>query len=136
MGLVLGLIAKIFILPSALFIPLDTLGLSATPVALFAIGLSLSFGAIKSSYKATIVVILAKMLLAPIVFLGLINLLGFDKSISVLNAFYLSSMPTATVVCAMVIKAKKDVDLAVSSVAFGLVFVSISVPLLVNFVSF
>lgn len=127
-GLVLGLILKIFVIPEFMFMPLESLGSTATPVALFAIGLSLSFGAIKSSYKGTIVVVLSKMVLTPFVFINLANLVGLEKTTSLLNAFYLCSMPTATIACALVIKANKDTNLAVSTVAFGLLFLLISVP--------
>lgn len=131
-GLILGLLSKLLILPEFIFAPFESLGSTATPVALFAIGLSLSFGAIKSSYKGTIIVILSKMVLTPIVFIIIANLVGFERSSSLLNAFYLCSMPTATIASALIIKSNKDADLAVSSVAFGLVFVAISVPFVLN----
>lgn len=129
-GLVLGLVCKIFTIPEFVFVPFESLGSTATPVALFAIGLSLSFGAIKSSYKGTIIVILSKTLLTPFIFISIVNLIGLERTISILNAFYLCSMPTATIACALVIKANKDADLAVSTVAFGLLFLALSAPLI------
>lgn len=134
-GLVLGLVCKVFDIPEFVFMPLESLGLTATPVALFAIGLSLSFGAIKSSYKGTIIVVLSKMVLTPLVFINLANLIGLEKTTSLLNAFYLCSMPTATIACALVIKTKKDQDLAVSSVAFGLLFLMVSAPFILSWLS-
>lgn len=56
-GLVLGLALKGFEIPEFVFAPIRMFGDSATPVALFAIGLSLGFNAIKSSYKSTVIVL-------------------------------------------------------------------------------
>ncbi len=127
-GLLLGIGLKIIDIPDFIFKPIIMLGDAATPVALFAIGLSLGFGAIKSSYKQTIVVILCKMIIAPLIFIILFKSLGFEITNSLKIAFLETTMPTATIVCAMVMKAKMDSNLAVSSVAFGLIFSIISMP--------
>lgn len=131
-GLILGLALKNVEIPSFIFAPIVMFGNSATPVALFAIGLSLGFVAIKSAYKSTLIVLFAKMILAPFVFVLILKFTGlaFDKS--AIAAILESSMPTATIVCAMVMKAKLDSNLAVSSVAFGLILSMISLPFLMN----
>ena len=127
-GLLLGIGFKIIDIPDFIFKPIIMLGDAATPVALFAIGLSLGFGAIKSSYKQTMVVILCKMIIAPLIFIILFKSLDFELTNSLKIAFLETTMPTATIVCAMVMKAKMDSNLAVSSVAFGLIFSIISMP--------
>ncbi len=131
-GLVLGLALKGFEIPEFVFAPIRMFGGSATPVALFAIGLSLGFNAIKSSYKSTVIVLFMKMILAPAIFILILQCFGaaFDKS--TLIAVLESSMPTATIVCVMVMKAKLDSNLAASSVAFGLVLSVITLPILLN----
>lgn len=131
-GLVLGLALKDFKIPEFVFAPIRMFGDSATPVALFAIGLSLGFNAIKSSYKSTVIVLFIKMILAPAIFILILQCFGaaFDKS--TLIAVLESSMPTATIVCVMVMKAKLDSNLAASSVAFGLVLSVITLPILLN----
>ncbi len=131
-GLVLGLALKDFKIPEFVFAPIRMFGDSATPVALFAIGLSLGFNAIKSSYKSTVIVLFMKMILAPAIFILILQCFGaaFDKS--TLIAVLESSMPTATIVCVMVMKAKLDSNLAASSVAFGLVLSVITLPILLN----
>lgn len=131
-GLVLGLALKDFKIPEFVFAPIRMFGGSATPVALFAIGLSLGFNAIKSSYKSTVIVLFMKMILAPAIFILILQCFGaaFDKS--TLIAVLESSMPTATIVCVMVMKAKLDSNLAASSVAFGLVLSVITLPILLN----
>lgn len=131
-GLVLGLALKGFEIPEFVFAPIRMFGGSATPVALFAIGLSLGFNAIKSSCKSTVIVLFMKMILAPAIFILILQCFGaaFDKS--TLIAVLESSMPTATIVCVMVMKAKLDSNLAASSVAFGLVLSVITLPILLN----
>lgn len=131
-GLVLALALKGFEIPEFVFAPIRMFGGSATPVALFAIGLSLGFNAIKSSYKSTVIVLFMKMILAPAIFILILQCFGaaFDKS--TLIAVLESSMPTATIVCVMVMKAKLDSNLAASSVAFGLVLSVITLPILLN----
>lgn len=131
-GLVLGLALKGFEIPEFIFTPIRMFGGSATPVALFAIGLSLGFNAIKSSYKSTVIVLFMKIILAPAIFILILQCFGaaFDKS--TLIAVLESSMPTATIVCVMVMKAKLDSNLAASSVAFGLVLSVITLPILLN----
>ncbi len=131
-GLVLGLALKGFEIPEFVFAPIRMFGGSATPVALFAIGLSLGFNAIKSSYKSTVIVLFMKMILAPAIFILILQCFNaaFDKS--TLIAVLESSMPTATIVCVMVMKAKLDSNLAASSVAFGLVLSVITLPILLN----
>ncbi len=68
LALLLGFLCKLISLPEFIFSPIRLFGGAATPVALFAIGLGLGFMAIKTAYKPTILVILAKMVLAPLIF--------------------------------------------------------------------
>lgn len=131
-GLVLGLALKDFKIPEFVFAPIRMFGDSATPVALFAIGLSLGFNAIKSSYKSTVIVLFMKMILAPAIFILILQCFGAAFNKSTLIAVLESSMPTATIVCVMVMKAKLDSNLAASSVAFGLVLSVITLPILLN----
>lgn len=131
-GLVLGLVLKGFEIPEFVFAPIRMFGGSATPVALFAIGLSLGFNAIKSSYKSTVIVLFMKMILAPAIFILILQCFGAAFNKSTLIAVLESSMPTATIVCVMVMKAKLDSNLAASSVAFGLVLSVITLPILLN----
>ncbi|WP_257912212.1 putative permease [Campylobacter lari] len=134
-ALILGLCFKLTTLPDFIFEPLRMLGASATPIALFAIGLNLGFLSIKTSYKATIIVIFGKMILTPLIFLVLLKLLNFKLNPSSIIALLESAMPTMTMIAAMIMKAKLDTNLAVSSVAFGIVFAFISLPIWVYFLS-
>lgn len=128
-ALVLGLVCSFVSLPHFVFGPITFFGQSATSVALFAIGLSLGFSAVKNSYKGVILVIVGKMLLAPLIFVGAIKALQIESSPSVIIAIFESAMPTMTLAGAMVMKAKLDSNLAVSAIAFGMLFSAISMPL-------
>ncbi|CAM4095208.1 AEC family transporter [Campylobacter armoricus] len=132
-ALILGIVFKLIQLPEFIFEPLRMLGSSATPIALFAIGLNLGFSSITTSYKATSIVIFGKMILTPLIFLALLKLLNFELNSSSIIALLESAMPTMTMVAAMIMKAKLDTNLAVSSVAFGIVFAFISLPIWVYF---
>ncbi|AJC84900.1 AEC family transporter [Campylobacter peloridis] len=132
-ALILGICFKPIALAEFIFEPLRMLGSSATPIALFAIGLNLGFLSIKTSYKATFIVLFSKMILAPFMFLMFLKLLNFELNASAIIALLESAMPTMTMVAAMIMKAKLDTNLAVSAVAFGIVFAFISLPIWVYF---
>lgn len=131
LALLFGFLCKIIPLPEFLFSPIRLFGGAATPVALFAIGLGLGFMAIKTAYKATIIVIFAKMLLVPLIFIFLLKIFGFEMKASTLVAIIESAAPTMTLAGAMVMKAKLDSNLAVSAVAFGVLFAFVSMPILI-----
>lgn len=132
-ALMLGFVCKAFVLPEFIFKPIIVFGNSATAVALFAIGLGLGFSAIKTAYKPTIIVVLCKTLLAPVIFIALLKLFGVKFEPRIIIAILESAMPTMTLAGAMIMKAKLDSNLAVSAIAFGILFSFISIPLLSHF---
>ncbi len=129
-ALTLGFLCKFVELPDFIFGPIRALGGATTAVALFAIGLGLGFGAIKSAYKSTTIVILCKTLVTPLLFIGILKLLNVEFGPNSILAILESSMPTMALAGAMIIKAKLDSNLAVSSIAFGILFSFVSVPFL------
>ena len=133
LALLFGFLCKMIEIPEFIFSPIRLFGASATPVALFAIGLGLGFVAIKTAYKPTIVVIFAKMVLTPIIFILILKIFGQNLSVSSLVAIIESATPTMTLAGAMIMKAKLDSNLAVSSIAFGILFCFVSMPALVYF---
>ena len=129
-ALALGFAFKFVHLPEFIFEPIRLFGGAATPVALFAIGLGLGFNGIKASYKSTAVVIVCKMLLAPLIFVGILKLTNTAITPSAIVAIFESAMPTMALAAAMILKAKLDTNLAISSIAFGVLFAFVSMPLL------
>ena len=130
-ALALGFALKFIQIPEFIFEPIRLFGGAATPVALFAIGLGLGFQSIKASYKSTAVVIFCKMLVAPFLFIGVLKIFSFEMTPSAVVAVFESAMPTMALAGAMVMKAKLDTNLAVSAIAFGVLFAFVSMPLLV-----
>lgn len=132
LALLLGFLCKLISLPEFIFSPIRLFGGAATPVALFAIGLGLGFMAVKTAYKPTILVILAKMILAPLIFMFFLKIFGFETKSSTIVAIIESITPTMTLAGAMGDEGYKlDSNLAVSSVAFRVLFAFISIPILV-----
>lgn len=131
LALLFGFLCKLITLPEFIFSPIRLFGASATPVALFAIGLGLGFMAIKTSYKPTIVVIFTKMILAPLFFVFCLKIFNLELKDSTIVAIIESAAPTMTLAGAMVMKAKLDSNLAVSAVAFGVLFAFVSMPILI-----
>ena len=74
--------------------------------------------------------IVCKMLLAPLIFVGILKLTNTAITPSTIVAIFESSMPTMALAAAMILKAKLDTNLAISSIAFGVLFAFVSMPLL------
>ncbi|TQR60838.1 AEC family transporter [Campylobacter troglodytis] len=134
-ALVLGFLCKMIELPQFIFEPLRLFGSISTPVALFAIGLGLNFKAIKKSCTSTFIVVFSKMLLAPLIFFLFLKLFEFELSPSAIVLIIQSSMPATTLTSALIIKARLDTNIAVSAIAFGILFTFVSVPLLMWFLN-
>lgn len=129
-ALLFGLIAKNFYIPEDFFTPLRMLSSSVTPVALFAIGVGLSFGGIKNSYKGVSVVLFCKMIFPALFFFLVSKIYGIDIDKSWVIGILLSCMPPMVLASAMIMKAELDSSLAVSAVAVGVAVSFITLPVL------
>ncbi|TLD80100.1 AEC family transporter [Helicobacter sp. MIT 05-5293] len=135
LALLMGLLLKAFpiSIPDELFLPLKSLAQTATPVALFAIGVQMSLKGIKEEWRLTMVCLLGKMLVAPLLlFLFVILMIGeFDDLLRM--ALIEVAMPPVVSAGAIVIKAGLNAKLAVSAIAFGILLSFISVPIWLYF---
>lgn len=135
LALLMGLLLKAFPLsiPDELFFPLKSLAQTATPVALFAIGVQMSLKGIKEEWRLTMMCLLGKMLVAPLLlFLFVILMIGeFDDLFRM--ALIEVAMPPVVSAGAIVIKAGLNAKLAVSAIAFGILLSFISVPIWLYF---
>lgn len=129
-ALVIALFMKNFTLPELIFAPLHMLEGAVTPVALFAIGVGLSFGGIASSYKPAIIVLVCKMIIPAFIFAGVMKIYGIKMDETWLIGLLQASMPPMVLASAMVMKAGLDSSLAVSAVALGVAFSFVSFPVL------
>ncbi len=128
-ALIAGLILRGIELPSVIFTALNLFSQSVVPVALFAIGIGLGFRSIRSSYKATLIVIAGKMLIAPLIFILIALIFSVEFSPKWLIGILQCAMPPMVLASAMIMKANLDSQLAVSAVATGVAFSFISLPL-------
>lgn len=128
-ALVLALAFKHFTLPEFIFSPLRMFEGSVTPVALFAIGVGLSFASIKSSYKALGVVLMCKMVVPALFFFVVAKMFGETLDKTWLVGLLQCAMPPMALASAMIMKAELDSSLAVSSVAMGVVFSFVTMPI-------
>ncbi|MGP1449668.1 MAG: AEC family transporter [Wolinella sp.] len=118
-AMALALMLKSVEIPEIVFHTLRMFGATVTPMALFAVGLQLVFSSIRSEWRATILVLFGKMILAPLIVFLLVIAFGvkFDASSHV--AILQAAMPPMVLASAMVMKAQLNTSLAVATVAFG-----------------
>ncbi len=129
-ALILALIAKCFTLPEFIFEPMRLFAASVVPVALFAVGLGLGFGGVRSAYKSTIIVIALRMFVAPALFALFACMLGLGGDKIYMVGLLESAMPPMVLASAMILKAGLDSNLAISAVALGVCATFINVPLI------
>ncbi|ANE35810.1 putative membrane protein, predicted permease [Campylobacter iguaniorum] len=127
-ALILRLICRNFELPDIIFPPLKMFASSVVPVALFAVGIGLGFNSVKSAWKSTSVVLVAKMVLAPAIFIGIAFVFGVSLDDKWLIGLVECAMPPMVLASAMILKANLDTNLAISSVALGIVATFITIP--------
>ncbi|ABK83010.1 AEC family transporter [Campylobacter fetus] len=127
-ALLLGLICKNFELPDVIFAPLRMFASSVVPVALFAVGIGLGFNSIKSAWKSSLVVLGAKMVLAPAIFVLITMIFDIKLNQSWMVGLLETAMPPMVLASAMILKANLDTNLAISSVALGIIFTFITIP--------
>lgn len=131
LSLIVGLMLKAIpiSIPDELFLPLKSLAQTATPVALFAIGVQMSLKSIRETWKLTSILLFGKMLIAPFL-LFLIVIFGFGGFNDLWRMSLIEvAMPPVISAGAIVIKAGLNAKLAVSAIAFGILFSFVSVPL-------
>ncbi|WP_169763963.1 AEC family transporter [Campylobacter mucosalis] len=129
-ALVAGFLAKNFQIPDFIFAPLRMFEGSVTPVALFAIGIGLSFGSIKSSYKGASIVLVCKMVVPPLIFFALAKFMQIQIDEVWLIGIFQCAMPPMVLASAMIMKAELDSSLAISAVAMGVAFSFVTLPIL------
>ncbi|MFC2492520.1 MAG: AEC family transporter, partial [Campylobacter curvus] len=129
-ALIIAFAVKGIYVPEFIFAPFRMLEGSVTPVALFAIGVGLSFGSITSSYKSASIVLICKMVLPALIFFIIMKILGVSMNKTWLVGLFQCCMPPMVLASAMVIKAGLDSSLAISSVALGVAFSFVTLPAL------
>jgi len=117
-------------LPSVLEVAISDVAKIATPLALIVLGASLDFKLLKANSLRVILAVIARLVVVPLVFLGVAILLGFrGADIAILIAVFAS--PTAVSSYAMAQQMDADAPLAGQIVAVSTAFCVLTVFLFV-----
>lgn len=127
-ALVVGLVIKPFLVPSIVLELSQLLGKTVIPLILFSVGMNMRFSRLKERFRDVFLVLSIKNILSP--FLVIVFLLAFKISFSLpwKVAIIQMAMPPMVLSSIFVINAGLDRDLAVSSVASGIVLSFVTIP--------
>lgn len=117
-----------FSLPEEIFSPIYALAACATPVALFAIGVQLSFGDVRLEWQKAGVVLIASMLVIPAFYLCALHIFGVSINANHKMALLESSMPPLISSAAVIARAGLNNKIAVASIVMGIFFSALSTP--------
>ncbi|WP_028950788.1 AEC family transporter [Sulfurihydrogenibium subterraneum] len=129
-ALLIALSLKPFQLPSIVLKILDMLGSTVIPLILFSVGMNLRFSSIKKDIKIISLVLFIKQLLLPLSVLIMLLIIGVSLTLPWKVAILQLSMPPMVLASIFVIEANLNKDIAVSSVALGVILSFLSVPLI------
>ena len=130
-ALILSLMMKPFIkIPFFIMDSLHLLGLTVVPLALFSIGINLRFSHLRERIRDISFVIFLKMILVPSLVILIFYVLGIKLDLFGRVVINEIAMPPMVLASILVLGAKLDKDLAVSSVAAGIIFSFISIPII------
>lgn len=108
-------------LPTILYSGLSDIGSIATPFALFLLGATFELKAVKNILKPLSIVVLGRLVVFPVIILGIGALLGFrDVELGCILITFAS--PTAATSYTMAVKMNGDGDLASAIVIFTSIF--------------
>ena len=130
LSLLIALALKPFPLPNLVLKILDILGSTVIPLILFSVGMNLSFSAVGKNLKPVFTVLFIKHLILPLSFLSVILIFGVSLTLPWKVAVLELAMPPMVLASIFVIEANLDKDIAVSSVALGIVLSFLTVPLI------
>ena len=107
-------------IPEYIFHPVKQLASTATPIALFAIGVQMNFSYIKSEWKNLSIVLSTKMMIAPAILMAIVKIFNIEIDDDWSMAILQCSMPPLVSAAAIIIKANLNGKLAISSVTIGI----------------
>ncbi len=111
---------------------LNTLGLTVIPVALFSVGINLRFSSL-AGYKTVIAIVLfIKMILIPVGLVLLLKLSGVEINIIWKSGVLEIAMPPMVLASILVIGAGLNKEIAVGSVAIGIILSFVTVPFVIS----
>ena len=117
-----------FNLPEELFAPIYALAACATPVALFAIGVQLSFSDARAEWQKAGIILIASMLVIPAFYLCALHIFSVSINDNHKMALLQSSMPPLISSAAVIARAGLNNKIAVASIVIGIFFSAITTP--------
>lgn len=127
-ALALGVVAKSFPVPHLLMDTAQTLGKTVIPLIMFSVGMNIKVSSLWSRLRDILSVLIVKNILTPVFILLLLLLTGYNLSLPLKVAVLEMGMPPMVLASIFIINSNLDRELAVSSVATGIIFSFISVP--------
>ncbi len=128
--LIISFMLKPFLtIPEFILGSLHLLGLTVVPLALFSVGMNLRFSNLRERIRDVSAVLFIKMVLVPSLFLLFFVLIGMEGELFTKVAIIEVAMPPMVLASILVMGANLDKDLAASSVASGIIFSFVSIPI-------
>ncbi len=137
-SIILGIIfsAFHFRLPEFLSLGLKMVGSTASPIALFALGIFLGFRVLKEKTLSAIFLSLLKMIIFPLFLFLFLNFCKFDiKSEEFIISVLQSAMPLAVTNFVLAEKYNLNRSLVANSIFFTTTLSLLSIPLLIKFLT-
>lgn len=135
-ALILGIAAKSIPVPQMLMDTVQTLGKTVIPLIMFSVGMNIKVASLWSRLSDILSVLMVKNILTPVFVLLLLLLAGYNLSLPLKVAILEIGMPPMVLASIFIINSHLDRELAVSSVATGIIFSFISVPAVYFLVEF
>jgi len=124
-----GFILSNFYIPEFIIKAFKELGMTVIPIALFSIGMNLRFSNVLRDLKEVSIILFIKMLAVPIVFITVLKISGIEFLVFWKSIILEIAMPPMVLASILIINAKLNKDIAVSSVGMGIILSFITVPI-------
>lgn len=136
LAFILAIFLKPFSIPSTILELSDVLGKTVIPLILFSVGMNMRLSYLKERFRDVLSVVFIKNLLTPVFLLIVLVLLDVSMELPIKVSILQAAMPPMILASIFIINAELDRELAVSSVATGILFSFVSVPTVYFLVGF
>lgn len=135
-ALVLGVVAKGVYVPQIFVDISQTLGRTVIPLIMFSVGMNIKIASLRDRLRDISSVLMIKNILTPVFILLTLVLTGYHLSLPLKVAVLEMGMPPMVLASIFIINSNLDRELATSSVAVGIIFSFVSVPVIYYLIDF
>lgn len=135
-ALIAAALAKSVSIPHIFLDVSQALGKTVIPLIMFSVGMNIKISSLWARFRDIVAVLVIKNLLIPILILLMLIVLGYNLTLPIKVAILQISMPPMVLASIFIINAGLDKELAVLSVATGIIFSFITVPFIYYLVQF